>query len=79
MDFEAIVNAVRGLSAADRARLMSELGPELCSAVMAHPDSVERMTQRCEAVMKDRAMQESLPLMRQRMMEWMMGGGNRNG
>lgn len=79
MDFEAILRAVRDFSAADRARLMSELGPELCSALMAHPDLAERMMQRCEAMMKDQAMQESFPLMRQRMMEWMRSGGERNG
>lgn len=79
MDFEAIRDAVRNLSEADRARLMAELGPELCRSVMQSPDFMERMMPRCEEMMQDPEVRKFMYPMMQRMMPWMMGGGKQDG
>ena len=76
MDVEAIRDAIQNLSEADRARLMAEVGPDLCRAVMQTPDVVERMMPRCEEMMQDHP--EVRRFMRF-MMQRMMGGGRQNG
>jgi DNA-binding transcriptional regulator YbjK len=75
MDVETIRDAIRNLSGADRARLMAEVGPDLCRAAMQTPDVVERMMPRCEEMMQDPEIQRFMHFMMQRM----MGGGKQNG
>ncbi len=75
MEFEALRDAIRNLSLADRARLMSEVGPELCSSIMRDPNLMKQMMPRCEEMMKDPQMQQVMRSMMQRMMAWMMSGG----
>ncbi|NWG13453.1 MAG: hypothetical protein HXY20_07975 [Acidobacteria bacterium] len=79
MDFDAIRNAIRNLSAEDRARLIAELGPELCRAAVQAPGFMERMMPQCEEMMRDPELQKLMRPMFQRMMERMMGGGKQNG
>lgn len=78
MHFEALREAIRNLTPEDRARLMSELGPELCGSIMGNPRLMEQMMPRCEEMMKDPELQQAMRSMMERMMRWMMSGGKPN-
>jgi DNA-binding transcriptional regulator YbjK len=86
MNVETIREAILNLSPPDRARLMAEVGPELCQSVMQTPGLMERMMPRCEEMMQDPELQKSMRPMMERMMKTMMermgkppAGGERHG
>ena len=51
MRFEEIKKVVLGLSVEDRLRLMQEVGPEMCKAMMDNPEAMARMMPPCRETM----------------------------
>lgn len=67
MNVEQIKKAILELSRQDRLRLLQEVGPELCEAMMSAPGAMEQMMPRC------REMMSKHPEMMARMREMMSG------
>lgn len=76
---EEIRDAILQLTAEQRARLMREVGPDLCRSVMQNPEIMAQMMPRCEEMMMDPDVRKGMGLMMERMMANMMPGGPRHG
>ncbi len=68
MTVEDILSAISSLSAADRTRLLSRLGPEICRAAMDDPEAITMMLAECRRVCRDpegqRRMEFAMDIMR---------------
>ncbi len=73
---EEIRDAILQLTGEQRARLMAEVGPDLCRSVMQNPEIMAQMMPRCEEMMMDPDLRKIMSPMMERMMKNMMGGGN---
>lgn len=76
---EEIRDAILQLTAEQRARLMAEVGPDFCRAVMQNPEIMAQMMPRCEEMMTDPGVRKSMGPMMERMTEYMTPGGPRHG
>lgn len=76
---EEIRDGILQLTAEQRARLMTEVGPALCQAVMQNPEIMAQMMPRCEEMMTDPDVRKGMGPMMERMMANMVPGGPRHG
>jgi hypothetical protein len=72
---EDLRDAILQLTPGERARLMAEVGPDLCRSVMANPALMMEMMPKCQEMMKDPEIMKAMRPMMERMMQGMMPGG----
>jgi len=73
-----IRKAILQLTPEQWARLMTEVGPDLCRSVMQNPEIMAQMMPRCqETMMKNPELMKAMRPMMERMMQSMMGGSGR--
>lgn len=71
---EEVRDAILQLTPEQRARLMAEVGPELCRSVMANPALMTEMMPKCQELMKDPEVMKAMRPMMEGMMRSMMPG-----
>lgn len=72
---EEIRDAILQLTPEQRARLMTEVGPDLCRSVMGAPALMMEMMPRCQEMLRDPEVMKTMRPMMERMMQGMMPGG----
>ena len=70
---EDIREAILALTSQDKARLMAEVGPDLCRSVVENPESMKQMFPRCEEMMRDPDVQKVMRPMMEQMFRNVMG------
>jgi hypothetical protein len=72
---EKIRDAILKLTTEQRARLMTDVGPDFCRSVMGNPALMMEMMPRCQEMMtKDPEVMKAMRPMMERMMQGMMAG-----
>lgn len=73
MSVDRILEAIGSLTAADRARLVSQMAPEICRAATDDPDAMTRMLAECRRACREPEAQRRMEFVME-IMRRMKGG-----
>lgn len=74
-EVEEICKAFRELTPDERTELLKQIGPELCSSMIAHPELMMQMMGQCQAGMWDSEFMKTMRPFFEHMMRGGMGHG----